>query len=65
MGFAPQKGTIMDAKSSKRTLKAAALAAGLIAVLLPTGCSTTPDGTIVYQQALGSPDTVVAPPTVD
>jgi hypothetical protein len=63
------KGKPMNAKS-KNTLKAAAMAAGLVAVLLPTGCSsmtggggagTQPEG----QQAPGSPDTVVAPPTVD
>ncbi len=29
----------MDAKSNKKTWKAAALAAGLVAVLLPTGCA--------------------------
>ncbi len=54
----------MNAKSSKKTLKAAAVAAGLVAVLLPTGCAEQatqqPTG-----QAPGSPDTVVVPPTVD
>jgi hypothetical protein len=30
----------MNAKSNKRALKAGALAAALVAVLLPTGCNT-------------------------
>jgi hypothetical protein len=60
----------MNAKS-KKTVKAAAVAAGLVAVLLlPTGCyaygvsgvgGPPPDG----QRAPASADTVVAPPTVD
>ncbi len=40
----------MNAKSNKRALKAGALAAALVAVLLPTGCNTTgtgPTATIV------------------
>jgi hypothetical protein len=56
------KGKPMNAKS-KKTLKAAALAAGLVAVLLPTGCASmapAPDA-----QPPAAPDTVVAPPTVD
>jgi hypothetical protein len=40
------KGTIVNAKSTKRTLKVAAVVAGLVAVLLvPTGCSTAMGGT--------------------
>ena len=55
---------IMNAKS-KTTLKAAALGAGLIAVLIPMGCASDTQGTTVRRTAQGSPDTVVAPPTVD
>jgi hypothetical protein len=65
----------MNAKS-KKTLKAAAVAAGLVAVLLlPTGCFSIANGGVgggggeppppAGQQAPGSADTVVAPPTVD
>ncbi len=59
----PQKGMIMNAKS-KKTLKAAALGAGLIAVLIPMGCSSDTQPAS-GQPAPGSPDTVVVPPTVD
>ncbi len=55
----------MNAKR-KNALKAAAVAAGLIAVLLPTGCSAmtaAPSPVEAAQPAPGS--TVVAPPTVD
>jgi hypothetical protein len=61
----------MNAKS-KRTLKAAALGAGLIAVLLlPTGCTTTTgfgsgiDVGVNLMPAPGAAHTVVAPPTAD
>jgi hypothetical protein len=56
---------------SKKTLKAAAVAAGLVAVLLPTGCFSTANGGVggggspEGQQAPGSADTVVSAPTVD
>ncbi len=53
----------MNAKSSKKTLKAAAVAAGFVAVLLPTGCAE--QASQPTEQATGSPDTVLAPPTVD
>jgi hypothetical protein len=58
----------MNAKSTKTTLKAAAVAAGLIAVLLPTGCSAMTGGAggvhaRVAQPAPASVDRVVAPPT--
>jgi hypothetical protein len=49
----------MNAKS-KKTLKAAALTAGLVAVLLPTGCASDTQRA-AFPQAPGSPDTVVAP----
>jgi hypothetical protein len=48
--------------NSKKTLKGAAMAAGLVAVLLPTGCASE-----MKQPALApppAPDTVVVPPTV-
>ncbi len=32
----------MNAKSNKKALKAGALAAGLVALLLPTGCNSQP-----------------------
>ena len=56
----------MNAKG-KKTLKAAALGAGLVAMLLPTGCSSMASGPTgpQGQPAPGSPHTVVAPPTVD
>jgi len=57
----------MNAKR-KNALKAAAVAAGLIAVLLPTGCSEMTGGSAPgnpAEPAPGSPHTVVAPPTVD
>ncbi len=55
----------MNAKS-KKTLKAAALAAGLVAVLLPTGCSPAPPPpAIPAAQAPGSASTVVAPHTAE
>ncbi len=57
----------MNAKS-KKTLKAAALAAGLIAVLLPTGCASTQPELGVTNPAAAQPapgSAVVAPPTVD
>jgi hypothetical protein len=42
----PIKGTIMNVKSTKKTLKAAAVVAGLVAaLLLPTGCMTPVGGT--------------------
>jgi hypothetical protein len=46
-GYARQmKGTIMNAKSAKRTLKVAAVVAALVAaLLLPTGCMTASGGT--------------------
>jgi hypothetical protein len=51
----------MNAKS-KKTLKAAAMAAGLIAVLLPTGCAAEiGGGGAPVKAALGSADSVVAP----
>ncbi|HTX94186.1 MAG TPA: hypothetical protein VME67_04670 [Mycobacterium sp.] len=48
--------------NSKRTLKVLAVAAGLIAVLIPTGCgsSTTGSGTVV--PAAQGPDASVAAP---
>ncbi len=49
----------MNSKINKRTLTAGALAAGLIAVLLPTGCATPPQPPPTGQQAPGS--AVVAP----
>jgi hypothetical protein len=52
----------MNAKS-KKTLKAAAMAAGLIALLLPMGCGAeTGGGTVGRAPAQGSHDSVVAPP---
>jgi hypothetical protein len=42
----------MNAKSNKRALKAGALAAALVAVLLPTGCNTS------------SPPAMTVPPPV-
>jgi len=55
----------MNAKS-KKILKVAAAAAGLSAVLLPTGCSLgTPADGQGAMPAPGSPAAVVAPPTVD
>jgi hypothetical protein len=57
--------------NSKKTVKAAAVAVGLVAVLLlPTGCyaygvSGIGGGEPAGQQAPASADTVVAPPTVD
>jgi hypothetical protein len=54
----------MNAKINKRTLTAGALAAGLIAVLLPTGCAAPPPPPTNSQLPPGS--AVVAPPqTVD
>jgi hypothetical protein len=53
----------MNAKS-KKTLKAAALAAGLVAVLLPTGCAEESSQSGM-ERAPGTPDTVVAPPTAE
>jgi hypothetical protein len=53
----------MNAKS-KKTLKAAAMAAGLIAVLLPTGCAAEighGGGAVPPNAASGSADSVVAP----
>jgi hypothetical protein len=53
----------MNAKS-KKTLKAAAFTAGLVATSLPMGChaqTTVP----TPPAGQGSPGTVVAPPTVD
>jgi hypothetical protein len=59
------KGKPMNAKS-KKTLKAAAMGAGLVAVLLPTGCgNSTGPGPIPAAQPPAAPDTVVAPPAVD
>ncbi|WP_170874521.1 hypothetical protein [Mycobacterium sp. IS-1264] len=59
------KGKPMNAKS-KRTLKSAALAGGLVAVLLPTGCaSESQPAPIPAQPAPGAPTSVVAPATVD
>ena len=52
----------MNAKS-KKTLKAAALAAGLIAVLLPMGCQESSQPAPIDAQ--GSPDTLLVPPTID
>lgn len=58
----------MDTKS-KNTLKAAALGAGLVAVLLPTGCASScgPGGACHGSPpSPGSANTVVAPThTVD
>jgi hypothetical protein len=51
----------MNAKS-KKTLKAAALAAGLVAVLLPTGCASQTPVPILPAGALGAAHSVVAPP---
>jgi hypothetical protein len=55
--------------NSKKTLKAAAIAAGLVAVLLPTGCSCmsggAPGQADVALPAPASTHTVVAPHTVD
>jgi hypothetical protein len=56
---------------SKRSLKAAAVAAGLVGVLLPTGCSTTTgsgsgiDVGVNLMPAPGAAHTSVAPPTVN
>ena len=62
-GYTPEKGTIDEREAARMTLKAAALVAGLIAVLLPTGCGhSTQTGA---PPAPGSPETVVAPPTVN
>jgi hypothetical protein len=54
----------MSAKINKKTMKAAALAAGLVAVLLPMGCGQATQGRTL-EHAPGTPDTVVAPPVVD
>jgi predicted phage tail protein len=54
----------MNAKS-KKTLKTAVVVAGLVAVLLPTGCSSMAGGVTAKLAAQGSPDSVVAPHTVD
>jgi hypothetical protein len=54
----------MNAKSTKRTLKAAALAAGVVALLLPMGCTAQASGGQVgmpSQPDLGSAGAVVAP----
>jgi uncharacterized membrane protein YraQ (UPF0718 family) len=53
---------------SKRTVKtAAAVAAGLVAVLLPTGCCGAAPSAIPFSSmgAPGSSSTVVAPPTAE
>jgi hypothetical protein len=66
-----RKGAPMNAKNAKTTLKVAAVAAGLVAVLLPTGCSSMTGGAghggggFHGQPAPGSAGTVVAPHTVD
>jgi len=56
----------MDAKSNKKSLKAAAVAAGLVGVLLPTGCaaSVPASGAVVNagEPAPGSADVVVVAP---
>jgi hypothetical protein len=54
----------MNAKSTNRTLKAAALAAGLVALLLPMGCSSMAGGGhggAHPAMAPGSAGAVVAP----
>ena len=53
-----EKGTAMNAKS-KKTLTVAAAAAGLVAVLLPTGCASENPAPAGAQP--GSPDTVLTP----
>jgi hypothetical protein len=60
----------MNVKSAKRTLKVAGLVAGLVAVLLPTGCTAANGGGGGChgggaQPARGAAHTVVAPPTAD
>jgi len=56
----------MDAKSNKKSLKAAAVAAGLVGVLLPTGCAVMvpASGPPVNagEPAPGSADVVVVAP---
>lgn len=47
---------------SKKTLKGAALAAGLVAVMLPTGCASQPPPVPTGAQPPAAPHTVVAPP---
>jgi hypothetical protein len=60
----------MNAKS-KKTLKAAAMVAGFVAVLLPTGCSSDRGGGGFHgggalgPPAPGSADTAVTPPSLD
>ncbi len=49
--------------TSKNTLKAAAVAAGLVAVLLPTGCASQTPATLGAAAQPGPADTVVVPPT--
>jgi hypothetical protein len=47
--------------NSKKTLKGAALAAGLVAVMLPTGCASEQPAAQAAQPP-AAPHTVVAPP---
>lgn len=60
----PQRKAPPMNDKTKNALKAGAVAAGLVAVLLPTGCSSQQPQPGV-QRAPGSTDTVVVPPTVD
>ena len=63
------KGTIMKGKNAKKTFKAAAvLGAGLVAALLPTGCSSTTQTvgiSVDLDAGPGVVHTVMAPPTVE
>jgi hypothetical protein len=58
----------MNAKINKETLKSGAVAAGLVAVLLPTGCmqgssgGTTGTAAVAPPPSPGSASTVVTPP---